>query len=288
MERITNFPTAADPYFKELQEILKELHIVSGFRMSLYDSERRQICAWPKELTPFCNLIQKNQRALSCCHSFDKSAFETVQRTNEVCIYRCHCGLYEAVAPLYHFGVLSGYLMMGQSLDTTETNRDAVFRNAVAYVSDAEELKRCISKIPSRSKEQIESCISIMKICASYISLSNYLKAPDKDLPTRIRLFLLQNYASNISLDSLCNEFYCSRATLTASFRKAYGKSIMEYLNAVRMEKGRELLAKNSQLSIREIAENCGFSDQNYFTKAFRKYHGMTPRESRNLFQKQL
>lgn len=282
MLETTKTPPANDPFLETLQELLKELHTISGFRMSLYDSDRRQICAWPKELTPFCAFIQSNKKALSRCHSFDKMAFEKVQKTGTVCIYRCHCGLYEAVAPLYHFGILSGYLMMGQTMDMQETSRDSVFQNSLPYVTDLDELTRCISTIPSRSKEQIQSCISIMKICASYISLSNYLKTPDKDLPARVRLFLLQNYTSDVSLDVLCNEFYCSRATLTSSFRKAYGKSIMEYLNGIRMEKGLELLVKNSRLSVREVAEACGFSDQNYFTKAFRKYHGKTPREVRN------
>ncbi len=273
---------------EKLQSILKELYIVSGFRMSLYDANLKQLCAWPEELTPFCRMIQKNKKALSLCHSFDKIAFEKVQKQGDVCIYRCHCGLYEAVAPLYHFGVLSGYLMMGQTIDTQKTSRDHVYQKALPFVEDPNLLQQYVNTIPSRSKEQIQSCISIMEICASYITLSNYLKTPAKNLPDRIRSYLIQNFASDISLDQLCDAFYCSRATLSASFRKAYGRSIMEYLNAIRMEKALELLARQSDMPIREIAEACGFSDQNYFTKAFRKYHGKTPREARNTILSQI
>lgn len=278
---LKELPDSEDTLSEKLKMILKELYTVSGFRMSLYDANLNQLCAWPEELTPFCSLIQQNKKALSLCHSFDKLAFEKVQQTGDICIYRCHCGLYEAVAPLYHFGVLSGYLMMGQTIDTQKTSRDHVFQKSSPFVKDTEKLSQYIESIPSRSKEQIQSCISIMEICASYITLSNYLKTPGKDLPARVRSYLIQNYASDVSLDLLCDAFYCSRATLTASFRKAYGKSIMEYLNAIRMEKGLELLIRRNDTPIREIAEACGFPDQNYFTKAFRKYHGKTPREAR-------
>lgn len=269
---------------KKLKDILRELHILSGFRISLYDTKRNELYAFPQELTSFCSLIQQNEKALSLCHSFDQKAFEKVQKTGTTCIYRCHCGLYEAVAPLYHFGVLTGYLMMGQTIDTQKTSRAFVFQKALPFISqiaDNQTLSQVTAEIPSRSREQIQSCISIMEICASYITLSNYLKTSDKNLPARVRSYLLQNYGLPIQLDMLCNEFYCSRATLTSSFKAAYGKSVVSYLTQIRMQKAHELLTERTDLSIREIAQTCGFSDQNYFTKVFRRYYQKTPRQTR-------
>lgn len=278
----------------KLRDMLRELHILSGFRISLYDTKRNELCAFPQELTSFCALIQQNKKALSLCHSFDQKAFEKVQSTGATYIYRCHCGLYEAVAPLYHFGVLTGYLMMGQTIDTQKTSRDFVFQKALPFVLTSaenpnnQELLQTIAEIPSRSREQIQSCISIMEICASYITLSNYLKNPDKNLPARVRSYLLQNYSSPIHLDMLCNEFYCSRATLTSSFRAAYSQSVMDYLNQIRMHKAHELLTERTDLSVREVAQACGFPDQNYFAKVFRRYYQKTPRQARKDDRKEI
>lgn len=167
----------------ELTDILKQLYIVSGFRMSLYDADMNLLGAYPKELTSFCALVQQNPKALELCHKYDALAAKRALETEEAYLYQCHCGLYEAVAPLYHFGVLSGYLMMGQTIDTQDTSREHVYQSALHYVPNHQLLKAAVHAIPSRGREQILSCISIMEICAAYLSLNNYLKAPDKELP---------------------------------------------------------------------------------------------------------
>lgn len=263
-----------------LHDILRELHTVSGFRMSLYDVDGRQLYVYPKEMNPFCGLIQQDGEALACCHRFDREAFEQVKRTGEVYIYRCHCDLYEAVAPLYEFGVLSGYLMMGQVLDASRTSRQEVLKKAENYGLGREALARAARQIPYRTKEQIRSCISIMEMCAGYLSLSNYLRTDRKDLAENIKAYIGRHYANPLTLDLLCREFYCSRATLTSSFRKAYGQSIIEYLTQIRLEAAMRLL-KKTNLKISEIAEQCGYPDQNYFCKQFKKKYGLPPKAVR-------
>lgn len=263
-----------------LEDVLRELYRVSGFRMSLYDADGRQLYVYPVEINPFCSLVQQETEALACCHRFDREAFERVKRTGEVYIYRCHCDLYEAVAPLYDFGVLSGYLMMGQVLDTSRTSRQAVIHKAEAYGAGRDALSKAAKQIPCRTKEQIRSCISIMELCAGYLSLSNYLRADRKDLPGNVRAYLGQHFGEAITLESLCREFYCSRATLTSSFRRAYGQSIVEYLTQVRMEVALDLLVRTDR-KIREVAERCGYQDQNYFCRVFKQRYGKAPGDVR-------
>lgn len=63
---LKELPDSEDTLSEKLKMILKELYTVSGFRMSLYDANLNQLCAWPEELTPFCSLIQQNKKR---CHS---------------------------------------------------------------------------------------------------------------------------------------------------------------------------------------------------------------------------
>lgn len=264
----------------ELIDILKELYTISGFRMSVYDTSLKEICAYPEEKIEFCTLIQSNKKGLTLCRRYDNGAFEKVRSDGEVYLYRCHFGLYEAVAPLYNFGVLSGYLMMGQTIDTMKINRSYVTDQASQLVSDQELLQKAVKSIPSRSREQILSCITIMGICADYLTLTNHMKNTDKDLPSKIHAYLTQNYAEKITLDCLCDACFCSRAALTRSFRSSYGLSINQYLTKIRLDKSLKLL-ENPHLSIAEIALACGFGTQNYFTKVFKKHFGKIPSEIR-------
>ena len=59
-------------------------------------------------------------------------------------------------------------------------------------------------------------------------------------------------------------------------FTRQFGISPQHYQIAMRMETARNLLQSTS-LSIRQVAEKCGYSDQNYFSRVFKKYCGYSP-----------
>ena len=254
--------------------------MISGFRMSVYNTDFQEICAYPQEKSPFCQMIQSCPGGLEHCRSYDQAAFQKVSKTGEVCLYRCYFGLYEAVAPLYHIGTLTGYLMMGQTLDTKKTSKNFVISRALNYSPDEGTVKKAAGTIPIRSKDQILSCISIMDICAAYITLKEHLKTPNTKLPEKVLEYLRRNYSSKITIDDLCSHFYCSRAALTRSFRTAFGKSVHESLTEIRLGHSQEQL-KRPDKSIEEIAVSCGFYDQNYFTKVFKKHYTVTPAQWR-------
>lgn len=261
---------------KTLEEIIRELYHVSGFRISIYNCKREEVCAWPKELQLFCRMIQENPVCLGQCRASDDNAFTKARKTGEVVIYRCHMRLYEAVAPLYDRGRLSGYLMMGQTLDTMKQSRQEVMKQALPYLSDSGRLHQAVAQIPDRTKAQILSCISIMEVCASYISLSNRFKILDEDLPFKVRTYIEENFQKDITLDELCHMFYCSRATLTKAFRRTYGTTVHQHLTAIRLKASCQLLAIEG-CTVGQAARESGFQDQNYFTKVFKKECGVTP-----------
>ncbi|MGM9912770.1 helix-turn-helix domain-containing protein [Floccifex sp.] len=89
------------------------------------------------------------------------------------------------------------------------------------------------------------------------------------------------NYSHEITISSLCDYFYCSKATLINTFKKRYNQTVHQYLLNYRLEKAKEQL-KIQSLSISQIAYNCGFNDANYFSKAFKKKYGVSPSMIKN------
>lgn len=63
-------------------------------------------------------------------------------------------------------------------------------------------------------------------------------------------------------------------------FRQVTGKSPLEFTKSMQLERARELLS-STDLSIREISEMLHFSDQNYFSRVFKRGMGMSPSEWR-------
>ncbi|AEY64482.1 AraC family transcriptional regulator [Clostridium sp. BNL1100] len=90
-----------------------------------------------------------------------------------------------------------------------------------------------------------------------------------------------RNYSKQINLEEMCPEIGVTYSHLTRQFCKEQGISPVQYLTKIRLEHGMQLLL-NTNLSIQKIAEECGFSCANYFTKVYKKAIHITPVEYRN------
>ncbi len=266
----------------DLKQMLKELYQISGFRISVYDTEWREIASYPQQLSDFCSCIQKNPDAKKICIHNDRLAFQSVKQSGEPYIYRCQFGLYEAVAPLYYFGMLSGYLMMGQVLETAPNSRKQVLDLALPYCDDKDAMQTIIHQMPSCSSQTFSSYLTIMSICAEYITLSNRFRPVHQNLAQSIKEYLELHYPEKITLNTLCRQFYCSRATLMTAFRQEYDQTINRFLLIIRLRVAKEKLTSGND-SISEVAIKCGFADQNYFCKVFRQQEGLTPTQYRNI-----
>ena len=91
---------------------------------------------------------------------------------------------------------------------------------------------------------------------------------------------LHEHYAEKISLQALADTFFISKATLIYNFKKYMNCSLIDFLLNVRLTKAKELLM-NSNQSVEEIAESCGFSSANYFGLIFKKKEGLSPMQYR-------
>jgi len=265
----------------EINSILKNFYKISGTRISIHDSEFNEIYSYPGEASVFCKSLQNNAAILAECKRNDRIAFDEVKKTGEVYVYKCHCGLYEAVAPIYHYGVLSGYLMMGQIRDNEAGSLGYIIKKSTEILKDgikAHEISKTVKVI---DRDLIYSYISIMTVLAEYITAENKLFSYSDQLPQLSMDYIHNNISSKITLSILSQKFGCCNSTLAKCFKKEYGISIMSYICKLRLEKSEQMLRKTRK-SLKEISFDCGFYDQNYFSKTFAKKYGCSPSEYRS------
>ena len=67
---------------------------------------------------------------------------------------------------------------------------------------------------------------------------------------------------------------------LNKTFKTILGETPIRYVTKIRIRYSMALLY-NSDLTIDEIAEQCGFQNANYFSKVFKKYTNMSPTDFR-------
>lgn len=263
---------------KDLQDILKDLHLISGLNIAIYDIDEKLITSYPEKKSMFCSLIEKNPLGLAKCKECDHNAFSKVKKSGSIYIYQCYFNLYEAVVPLYTYDIHTGYLMMGQTLTNSLFDKEDIQKKSLNYINNKEELEEAINKISVHSHEQIIAFSNIINICAKYITLTNRIDYKRKDLAYKAKEYMINNYKKEITIDLLCQMLHCSKSTLINHFKKEHGKTVHQFLLDYRLKKSIELL-NNNELSILEISIDCGFNDANYYSKAFKRKYKISPSE---------
>ncbi len=97
--------------------------------------------------------------------------------------------------------------------------------------------------------------------------------------------YLNDRYSEDHTLSDLARHHSMSERTLNRQFKEYTGLSPMHYLIELRLYKAIELLRK-THIPITELAFKCGFNDSNYFSNAFKKKFGISPRMFHNQYRK--
>ena len=93
------------------------------------------------------------------------------------------------------------------------------------------------------------------------------------------------HYMEPLSLDTLAGRFSVNKNYLSTRFHKEKGMTVTDYINQIRVNRASGLLLHTS-MSIQQVAEQCGFTDGNYFARIFKKLQGATPNEYRGSAQR--
>ena len=106
-------------------------------------------------------------------------------------------------------------------------------------------------------------------------------KTDTKDEIDRLCCYMKENFIKKISLDEMSSVAGLNKFTLLRNFNKICGLTPYQYLETIRVEKAKLYLEAGSALS--EVALNTGFSDQSHFTKFFKSFIGVTPKQYQKL-----
>lgn len=99
---------------------------------------------------------------------------------------------------------------------------------------------------------------------------------------TRIDQYIKTHFHEQIRTATVAKTLQSNPDYLGRVYARAYGISVTEAIQQYRLKHARSLLL-DSDARISEIAYDCGFSDEGYFRRVFRRAEGMTPSEYREL-----
>lgn len=96
----------------------------------------------------------------------------------------------------------------------------------------------------------------------------------------KAKSYIEENYHKDISLDDISRKVDISPYYFSKLFKEETGENFIEYLTNIRIEKAKNLLV-HSDMNIKNICVDTGYSDPNYFSRIFKKQVGVTPSEYR-------
>lgn len=131
-------------------------------------------------------------------------------------------------------------------------------------------------KNPDNMKQQLQEIVA-------YFEKNIFDRTSDKAEVFRKKAVrcIKENYQTQLTLEKAAGRMMLNPTYFSTLFKQATGSSFKDYLNYIRIEESKKLLT-NTGDSILDIALAVGFENQSYFTKVFKKYTGMTPKQYRN------
>ena len=113
------------------------------------------------------------------------------------------------------------------------------------------------------------------------------LKSPQKQRPRKairtfesLCLYVQENFHTPITRESVAHHFGLAPNHISRVFRKEGFMRFNDYLNLVRVNRAKFML-QNYNMTLKEIAASCCYSDAAYFCRVFKKACKVTPTEYR-------
>lgn len=159
-------------------------------------------------------------------------------------------------------------------------------RAAMEGGADAEQIfglnYRYLNRIRTfTSFEELSNWLS--RIISSFTDLVFNLKSVrHKDTILRAVRFMKENFYEKLSLADVSSQVGLSPQYFSRLFSSEVGTSFVDYLNTLRIQEAQRLLI-SSHARLGDIAYACGFEDQSYFNRIFKKVVGSSP----SLFRQQ-
>lgn len=251
---------------KKLYELLKDFHQLTGLKVSFLRDYDTPIIGVPHNICALCRHKQADREFYLKCKESDQRAWSIASRSDKTYIYECHYHLTEAMQPVIIYGKHVGYFLIGQVL----TDREKFIRLNNPTPQELSMLDELASPTP----ETLLSSAAILSCLAKYTVLDQCIGIIAQQNLEPVLTYIREHYSERISVADLCRIFHYSRPSLFLHFKNELNQGITSYINDLRLEKSKTLLAEHP---VKEVAAMVGIEDPNYFSRLFRKKYGVPP-----------
>jgi AraC-like DNA-binding protein len=144
------------------------------------------------------------------------------------------------------------------------------------------DLSEAMGSILKQAKENQEDSTEeiICILNRIFLKMREHIKPQASDMAQKMKEYLRNNATSAFQMDALCNYISRSESQTIKIFKKAYGITPYAYFLSQKIKLAKVMLL-NTNLSVKEIANNLSFGDVYYFSNVFKQKTGVSPTKYR-------
>ena len=261
---------------EELRKVMKDLWLSTSIQCALFDERGRIICEYPQEIIAFCRTVREVPALKEKCFACDRYGFDRASASKNTCMYYCHMGLTECVAPIIKNGTLIGYLMLGQSVAMENIPQIQKMISDFPKPEKRDDLREYLKELPHFSEKKLTAIAKVAQMCTSYLWLMDLISMRGNPMAFAIAEYISNHLSEDLSVETLCCRFGISKTSLYLLSKECYGSGITAYICKQRIERAM-LLLEEKRMSISDTAQAVGYMDTSYFTRVFREHTGYSP-----------
>lgn len=149
------------------------------------------------------------------------------------------------------------------------------------------ELANCVNEVLTLDRLSMENNLRALSCFFRFLSyiaagtVANIQQAnSEKNQYVTQAIQYIGHHLSKVTVESLAQVVNLNRSYLTSLFKQDLDLTPSEYIQNFRITKARHLL-ESSDISIDQVAEQCGYQRTNSFTRVFKRTYGISPRQYR-------
>lgn len=263
----------------KLSKLLSSFSLITKVRIVIFDKNFNKVISSDLDDSPYCQLIQTNQENLKKCNCSNCEAFSHCKNSDELYIYKCHAGLFEAMLNLKIEHNIVGYIMFGQISDIKNNLERFNFLKGNIDNIEISNFKKeeIINSLTYKSLDEIKAISVILLALSKYVLSEKYVSLKRNEFKKELDNVILNNLENNkLTSNFIAKKLGINRTKLFLNAKDYLDISLNQYILEKKLSSARFLL-ENTDLSIEEIAYKTGFNTYSYFLKSFKKRYKITP-----------
>ncbi|MBE7052686.1 MAG: helix-turn-helix domain-containing protein [Ruminococcaceae bacterium] len=262
---------------EKLKEIIDNICTVIGVSMGIIDTKLNFIYKKNLSTDAVCLKIHNTNEGIAKCSCSDIDLVKKCEKERKPVSHICHAGLLDTVVPVIKNSKIVAYIIIGRV--RPEKNMENTIDKSICDKYDI--TLNDYNQMTHLSEEQMAGFIKLI----SHILFDNSIEIDYGEFLAAVTDYIDNNLTENLTVETICTQFFVSKNYLYKSFRSFYNCTVNEYITNQRIKIAARLLTDTVD-NASMIAERVGIYNYTYFSRLFKKHTGLSPSKYRQIKNK--